>query len=117
MDRRVSKVLAGVLIVVLVAGCGSNRADRARHVVARAASGPIASACMVAGRGGATRARCGCVQSVADVTLTGSDQRLGASFFSDPHRAQEIRQSDNASHEAFWKRWKDFGATAAQQCK
>lgn len=112
-----TRVLAGLLIAALVAGCGSNRADRARHVVARAASGPIASACMIAGRGGATRARCGCVQGVANITLTGGDQRLGASFFNDPHRAQEIRQSDNGAHEAFWQRWKAFGAEAARQCK
>lgn len=59
---------------------------------------------------------CGCIQRVADQTLTRSDQRIAAKFFSDPHRAQEIRQSNNVSHEAFWLRYKEFGATAAAAC-
>ncbi len=112
-----TRVIAGVLITALLAGCGGNRADRERTVVARSASGPISAACLVAGRKGATRARCGCVQGVANITLSGGDQRLGASFFNDPHRAQEIRQSDNGAHEAFWERWKAFGDQAARQCK
>lgn len=111
------RVISGLLIAALVAGCGSSRADRERTVVARSASGPISAACLGAARKGATRARCGCVQGVADITLTGSDQRLGASFFAEPHRAQEIRQSDNRAHEAFWLRWKAFGEAAAQQCR
>ena len=57
------------------------------------------------------------IQGVANITLSGGDQRLGASFFNDPHRAQEIRQSDNGTHEAFWERWKAFGDQAARQCK
>jgi hypothetical protein len=41
---------------------------------------------------------------------------LAATFFSDPHRSQEIRQSDRSSHEVFWKRYKKFGARAQQMC-
>ena len=76
----------------------------------------IIAACMQAARGGATRERCGCVQAVANRSLNSSDQRLGASFFSDPHRAQEIRQSSNASHSDFWQRWKEFGDEAEKLC-
>lgn len=81
------------------------------------AAGPIERACLKADRKAATRPLCNCVQQVADLTLNGRDQRLAASFFSDPHRAQEVRQSDRSSHEAFWKRYKTFGANAESYCR
>ena len=80
------------------------------------AQGPISRACLSAGRDAASRARCGCVQAVADQSLSAADQRRGAKFFSDPHQAQVIRQSDNPSNEAFWLRWKAFGDSAGRQC-
>ena len=43
---------------------------------------------------------CGCVQSAANRELNAADQRLAASFFADPPKAQDIRQSDNPRHEA-----------------
>ncbi len=81
-----------------------------------AVAGPIESACLGSERSGGDRALCGCIQQVADMTLTGADQRLAARFFSDPDRAQEIRQSNRRSHEAFWQRYKNFGATAEVSC-
>jgi hypothetical protein len=71
---------------------------------------------MSSGRSAANRQLCGCIQQVADRTLTGADQRKAAKFFSDPHQAQEVRQSDHAAHEAFWRRYKNFGATAEAMC-
>ncbi|MFZ5749948.1 MAG: hypothetical protein ACOY5U_02660 [Pseudomonadota bacterium] len=81
-----------------------------------ALAGPIEAACLRSERSGGNRAICGCIQQVADMTLTGSDQRLAARFFSDPDRAQEIRQSDRRSHEAFWERYRNFGETAEVYC-
>lgn len=81
-----------------------------------ALAGPIETACLRSERSGGNRAVCGCIQQVADMTLTGSDQRLAARFFSDPDRAQEIRQSDRRSHEAFWQRYRNFGETAEVYC-
>lgn len=81
-----------------------------------AMAGPIETACLRSDRSGGDRAMCGCIQQVADMTLTGSDQRLAARFFSDPDRAQEIRQSDRRSHEAFWERYRNFGETAEVYC-
>ncbi|MDF1802878.1 hypothetical protein [Thalassovita sp.] len=81
-----------------------------------AAAGPIERACLSSPRKGANWRLCGCIQRAADQTLTRSDQRMAAKFFSEPHKAQEIRQSDNTRHEAFWLRYKDFGATAAAAC-
>ena len=103
-----------------LAGCGGGaRVDRAYGGAAgfSTASGPISKACLQAGRKAANRRLCGCIQGVADRQLSGSDQRMAASLFSDPHRAQEIRQSDRSSHEAFWKRYKSFTGTAERTCK
>ncbi len=80
-------------------------------------AGAIERACLSSPRGAANPKLCGCIQAVADRTLSSSDQRMAARFFKDPHMAQEIRQSDNASHEVFWKRYKVFGATAESYCR
>ncbi|MCT8161509.1 hypothetical protein [Pseudoruegeria sp. SHC-113] len=80
-------------------------------------AGTIERACLKSDRKSASRALCGCIQDVADLTLTRQDQKLAASFFKDPHRAQEIRQSDSRSHENFWQRYKSFGATAETYCR
>ena len=79
-------------------------------------AGLIERACMKSDRQAASRALCGCIQDVADATLTSGDQKLAAKFFKDPHMAQEIRQSDRSSHERFWKKYKAFGQTAETYC-
>ena len=71
----------------------------------------IKKACMASDRKANPRL-CACIQSAADRTLTRKDQRLAASFFRDPDRAQEVRQSDRRSDEVFWKRYRTFGETA-----
>lgn len=113
---RTAVVLAACLAV---AACGGgNRTERgvaASQV--RIASGLISDACMRSGRKGATRELCGCVQGVADQSLSGADQRLAVTFFSDPHQAQVIRQSDNPRHEDFWKRYRAFADRAEQLCR
>lgn len=80
------------------------------------AVGPIHRACLSGKRTAATPARCGCVQAVADQSLNVGDQKRGAKFFDDPHRAQETRQSDRSSDERFWLAWKAFGQNAAAAC-
>lgn len=103
-----------------LAACGGGR-DRVDRYYGGAstqfASGPISQACMTGGRKAANRRLCGCIQSVADRKLTGSDQRMAATFFRDPHKAQEVRQSDRGSHEAFWKRYKAFAASSEEICR
>lgn len=83
---------------------------------AAAHAGMIERACLKSDRGAAKRALCGCIQQVANATLDNRDQRMAVKFFKDPHMAQVIRQSDNASHEVFWKKYKAFGATAKTYC-
>lgn len=77
----------------------------------------IERACLTSERGHGKRTLCGCIQDAANLTLTARDQRLAASFFSDPDRAQAIRQSKSRGHSDFWKRYKNFGATAETFCR
>ena len=79
-------------------------------------AGTVQRACMKSDRKAANRSLCGCIDKVARKTLSSSDQRLAATFFKDPHKSQEIRQSDRSSHEVFWKRYKEFGLRAQQTC-
>lgn len=80
-----------------------------------AVAGPVNSACQKSSRATSSML-CDCIQQVANATLTGSDQRLAAKIFRDPEMAQDIRQSDRASHRAFWARYTIFGATAERTC-
>ncbi len=82
-----------------------------------AEAGPIARACLTSGRKAANTNLCGCIQVVANTALSWRDQRLAAKFFKDPHRAQEIRQSDRARDEEFWLRYKAFGSKAEASCR
>lgn len=82
-----------------------------------ASAGPIESACLKSKRQAANRSLCSCIQQVADVTLKGSDQRLAASFFKDPDRAQKVRMSQSQRDDEFWQRYKNFGQQAAQSCQ
>ncbi|MEP3347836.1 MAG: hypothetical protein ABJN34_02390 [Litoreibacter sp.] len=96
---------AAIALVVSVSAGGVASADQ------------IERACLKSDRKAVSRSLCNCVQQVADLTLDSGDQRLAATFFKDPHRAQVIRQSDNRSHEKFWKRYKEFGSNAASYCR
>jgi len=83
---------------------------------APAEAGQIARACTASDRAAGDRRLCGCIQAVADQLLTRRDQRLAASFFADPHRAQEVRMSDSPADDRFWQRYRRFGAYAARTC-
>jgi len=80
-------------------------------------AGQVESACAASPRSGGDRDLCRCIQRIADQILTRRDQRIAASFFADPHRAQETRTSDRASDERFWTRYRQFGMVAQQSCR
>ena len=101
------RTLIATLALTVLAACGGG---------ARV-SGDISEACMSGGRSSASPALCSCVQQVANQTLSGADQRRAASFFDEPQLAQDTRQSDRASDEAFWGRYKAFAAAAEQVCR
>ncbi len=79
-------------------------------------AGPIESACLRSDRPNATRALCRCIDSVAQRNLTRAEQRRAASFFRDPQLAQDVRMSKSDRDNAFWARYRAFGAAAEQTC-
>lgn len=82
-----------------------------------AMAGPIDSACIRSDRARGNAPLCGCIQRVADQTLSRSDQRRAAAFFRDPHQAQEVRMSKSNADNAFWARYKQFAGTAEAYCR
>lgn len=82
-----------------------------------AMAGPIDSACVRSDRARGNAPLCGCIQQVANQTLSRSDQRRAASFFQDPHRAQEVRMSKSDPDNAFWARYKRFTSAAEAYCR
>lgn len=101
-------VMRGIAILVLAAAVAGPVPP-----VTAARAGQIEAACLGSDRSGGNRVLCGCIQSVADGTLSGRDQRQAAQFFADPHLAQEARVADRAG---FWDRYKAFGALAEERC-
>ncbi|MDP0928555.1 hypothetical protein Q0601_15325 [Paracoccus onubensis] len=81
-----------------------------------AMAGPIDNACIRSDRAQGNAPLCGCIQQVADQTLSRSDQRRAAKFFHDPHQAQEAQTSNSNSDSAFWSRYTNFADTAAAYC-
>ncbi len=79
-------------------------------------AGPIERACMRSDRQAANSAVCACIQQVADMTLRGADQRKAAGLITDPDKAQKVWLSKSASDDAFWERYKAFGAQAEAYC-
>lgn len=77
---------------------------------------PIEQACLRSDRDGVSRAVCACVGDAAELTLTWSDMRTGARFFTDLDRAQDVQLSDTRRDDAFWDRWQSFGNTAEALC-
>jgi hypothetical protein len=105
------------VLVAALAGCGggSKRVQRAPSApVVMYATGPMSQACLGSDRKARSKALCGCIQAVANLHLSGSEQKLAASFFSDPQR---IRQSDRSGHEAFWKRYSAMGEQVETTCR
>ena len=76
----------------------------------------VERACRQSDRSASSRELCSCIGKVAKVSLTNSEQRTVAKWFSDPHQAQVVRQSDSRSDERLWLRYKAFGERAAQFC-
>lgn len=83
---------------------------------AAAAAGPIETACNRSDRQQASRALCRCIDSVARNTLTRSEQRRAARFFTDPDEAQRVRMSSARGDSDFWARYRAFGSAAESRC-
>ncbi|WP_406649504.1 hypothetical protein QEZ52_08690 [Aliisedimentitalea scapharcae] len=81
-----------------------------------AGTGVIERACRQSNRTAANPSLCRCIQKVANKSLSHSERRKVSKWFSDPHRAQEVRQSDNRSDERLWLKYKAFGQQAQKTC-
>ena len=128
MFQRNLKIAAAISLAATLAACGGGRlatpgggsggfggaAPSTANVPF--ASGPISAACGRSGRKDANRQLCGCVQAAANETLSRSDQSLAVSFYTNPQRGQDVRQSDRPSNEAFWMRYKLYIARAERYC-
>ncbi len=76
----------------------------------------MSRACLQSDRASASKSVCSCIQKVANQSLTRTDQRMAATFFKDPHKAQEIRQSSSNNHNDFWTRYREFGSIVVASC-
>ncbi len=104
-----SHPLAAGILMATVATVATVAAAQAQAEV-------IERACNQSGRAAANRRLCGCIQDVANLTLTRGEQRIAAGFLADPDKAQAMRQSNRRSDEKFWQRYLSFGTTAEAYC-
>lgn len=79
-------------------------------------AGPIEAACNKSDRKASSRPVCNCIQQVADMTLAGPDQRRAADLIKDPDKAHKTWLSKSNRDDAFWERYKLFGASAEKYC-
>jgi hypothetical protein len=110
------RLLAALALLTTLSACGGGGRGDGPTVTRAYATGPLQTACLRADRRAASPQLCGCVQAVADRTLSGRDQSRAVRFFRDPHQAQVTRQSDRRGDEAFWLRYKDFVSAAERVC-
>ncbi|MFX0540581.1 hypothetical protein ACEWPM_002460 [Roseovarius sp. S4756] len=114
-------VIVGLMLSLAACG-GVNRFEQAGNarapapIYAPTASGPIRSACLASDRKARSNQLCGCIQAVADQSLSRSDQLRAVKFYGDPQAAQDIRQSDRASDERFWDAYSEYGKRATRIC-
>ncbi|WP_272010230.1 hypothetical protein [Roseovarius sp. ZX-A-9] len=80
------------------------------------ATGPLSKACLTSDRKARSPELCGCIQAVADQTLSGAQQRRAVTFYSDPQKAQDTRMSDRASNEVFWDAYVEYSKQAQRIC-
>lgn len=115
------KYLILVATGMALAACGSSKPaprQTATYVTPTpSATGPLASACLASDRSARSRALCGCIQAVANGSLTLNEQRRAVAFYTDPHLAQTIRQSDKPSDEKFWQAYSGYAERAERVCR
>lgn len=111
------RVFAAMVVALVVTGCGGGRVERVDSgLVTRFSTGPISKACMASDRQARNTRLCGCIQTVANQTMSGGDQRKASRFFRDPQRAQDVKMSKTSADDAFWDRYLIFSARAEQSC-
>ncbi|MET4128906.1 hypothetical protein [Roseovarius sp. MBR-6] len=111
------KQIAFFGLVLTLASCGgANRFESDPRAGRPSASGPISAACLASDRKARSPALCGCIQAVANQTLSGAEQRRAVGFYRDPHQAQEVRTSQRPGDQRFWAAYKAYADRAEQIC-
>ncbi len=107
-------------LVMVISGCGGGDGfkgnPRGTSGIMPMASGPLSTACMQSDRTARSRALCGCIQAVANETLSGAEQRRAVQFYKNPQMAQDIRQSSRPADQRFWQAYRAYGDRAEQVC-
>jgi len=80
------------------------------------ANGPLQQACIASDRKARSSELCGCIQAVANRTLSSSQQARAVGFYRDPHSAQEVRTSKRSTDEQFWNTYASYAETAKRTC-
>lgn len=80
------------------------------------AKGTIERACNKIERKAATPRTCNCLQYVANVKLSRSEQHKVAKFFKNPDLVQKLKLSNSRTNQKFWQRYKEFGSFASKTC-
>jgi hypothetical protein len=102
------------LVLGLAACGGPGRFDGGGRPVA---SGPISDACLASDRKARSPVLCGCIQAVANDTLSGGDQRRAVRFYRDLQSAQDTRQSDRPGDQRFWQAYTAYAERAERVCR
>jgi len=106
-----------IACVLAVAACGRPRSyEGGSGGVRPVAAGPISDACLASGRRASSTQLCGCIQAVANDTLSRRDQRRAVRFYADLHSAQETRQSDRSVDRRFWEAYTEYAERAERSC-
>ncbi|MDZ7711097.1 MAG: hypothetical protein U5K36_14400 [Roseovarius sp.] len=108
-------VLLGLVLGLAACG-GPGRFAGGPGGVRPVASGPISDACLSSGRKARSPALCGCIQAVANDSLSRADQRRAVGFYRDLHEAQEVRTSQRPADQRFWKVYKAYADRAERIC-
>jgi len=103
--------------LLALAGCGGSDGFRGDTRRMPMATGPLNTACMQSDRKARSPALCGCIQAVANETLSGSQQRRAVRFYRDPQAAQDVRQSNRSGDERFWEAYSSYAQRAEQVCR
>lgn len=76
----------------------------------------VEAACKVTGGPGASVEFCSCMQQVADLSLSLSEQKLAAYFLRNPARASRIGKANPAARKGFWQRFESFNLSTRRHC-
>lgn len=104
------------LVLGLAACGGPSRFAGGSGGVWPVASGPISDACLASDRKARSVALCGCIQAVANDTLSSSEQRRAVRFYQDLQSAQDTRQSQRSGDQRFWAAYTTYAERAERVC-